>query len=299
MNNELIAQKRVTVLKGGTSSEREVSLLTGAAVSEGLRQVGYEVLEIDVQDESIDWLEGNEPIFICLHGTFGEDGELQDQLQSAGRIFTGSNADACRLAFDKVAAKTKFIESGLHVANGGKWEEGTQVPIPFVLKPIADGSSVGVYLVRTEDERQAAEQAAVRHGRYMHEAMIHGRELTVGVLEGQALPLIEIQPHDGFYDYENKYTSGKTEHLCPAPLEDTKATEIQQMAITAHKSLGCDVYSRVDFILSEDGTPYVLEVNTIPGMTELSLLPEAAAEAGISFPELCKRILETSIRLRT
>jgi len=286
-------QKNVILLKGGISSEREVSLKTGTAVAEVLRGEGYDVEEIDV--DCVDFtLPETGQVFICLHGTFGEDGQLQKRLEENGRVFTGSSAAACRLAFNKLLSRDVFEEAGLRIAAGGKWKPEMECKLPFVLKPVADGSSVGVFLIREEDERATAEKAASEHGNYMVEELITGRELTVGILDGKALPLVEIRPLEGFYDYENKYTSGKSEHLCPAPLDDITTARVQQCALQAHESVGW-----VDVLLPENGDPVVLEVNTIPGMTELSLLPEAAAAAGLSFGKLCCRILELSVEARS
>jgi D-alanine-D-alanine ligase len=293
-----MSQKNVILLKGGVSSEREVSLQTGAAVAKALRGEGYDVNEIDVTQQDFDLPDGP-PVFICLHGTFGEDGQLQQRLEESGRIFTGSGAAACRLAFDKLLAREAFEKSGIRVAEGGGWYPEMECKLPFVLKPVSDGSSVGVFLVREESERSAAEDAAKAHGSYMVEELITGRELTVGILDGKALPLVEIRPLEGFYDYENKYTTGKSEHLCPAPLDDVTTARVQECALLAHEAVGCEVYSRVDVLLPETGEPVVLEVNTIPGMTALSLLPEAAAAAGISFGALCSRILERSVEVRS
>ncbi len=290
-------QKNVILLKGGISSEREVSLKTGAAVAAALRGEGMEVTEIDVTRADFE-LPDQGPVFICLHGTFGEDGQLQKRLEEGGRIFTGSSAAACRLAFNKLLSRDAFEQAGLRVAAGGKWNPEMECKLPFVLKPVADGSSVGVYLIRDEASRAVAEKAAADHGHYMVEELITGRELTVGILDGKALPLVEIRPLQGFYDYENKYTSGKSDHFCPAELDDVTTARVQECALKAHLAVGCEVYSRVDILLPEGGDPVVLEVNTIPGMTELSLLPEAAAAAGISFGELCSRILKLSTELR-
>lgn len=292
-------KKWVIVLKGGISSEREVSLKTGRAVEKALDHLGYEVHSIDVLSEDFTLPEGDAPIFICLHGTFGEDGRLQERLEKSGRVYTGSGPEACRRAFDKLAARDLFREAGLRVAAGGIWENKKAPAFPFVLKPVADGSSVGVFIIRSEKDLSAAAEVAETHGRYMFEEYVEGREVTVGILGTSALPLVEIRPVEGFYNYENKYTQGKTEHICPALFDDVTTARIQEAALTAHDVLGCEVYSRVDFLVPEAGDPVVLEVNTIPGMTELSLLPEAAAVAGVPFSELCSRILTDSREVRS
>jgi len=203
------------------------------------------------------------------------------------------------LAFDKLAAREKFKQAGLRVASGGAWKDEPTPSIPFVLKPVADGSSVGVFIIRNEKDLSAAAEVAENHGNYMFEEFIEGREVTVGILGSTALPLVEIRPVEGFYDYRNKYTQGRAEHTCPASFDDVTTARIQEAALLAHKALGCEVYSRVDFLVPEAGDPVVLEVNTIPGMTELSLLPEAAAAAGTRFPQLCSRILDDSMEVRS
>ncbi len=289
----------VTVLKGGVSSEREISLLTGAGVAEALRRQGVEVIEYDVTSRDFLLPDRERVAFIALHGTFGEDGGIQDVLAANGIRYTGSGPAACRLAFDKLAARERFAAAGLRTARGGPWNMQTSWEGPYVLKPVADGSSVGVILVRSDLEEKAACELALSSGKnYMIEELIEGRELSVGVLDGRALPVIELRPHDGFYDYENKYTAGKTDHLCPAPLPDEVTARVRAAAETAHNALGCEVYSRIDFILPEDHNPVILEVNTHPGMTPLSLLPEMAGVDGISFGELCARIVRLSLEVR-
>ena len=294
-----MSQKSIILLKGGDSSEREVSLKTGAAVGDALRQNGYDVEEIDVREGGFLLPEDEREIFICLHGTFGEDGELQKLLESKQRVFTGSGSKACAAAFDKVEACKLMSSAGVRVPKGGRWSVDSQCELPFVLKPVAEGSSVGVFLVKEESERGKAEEAAESHGAYMFEELIVGRELTIGILGGRVLPVVEIKPYEGFYDYENKYSAGKADHVCPAKIDEFTTVRIQETALKAFQALGCEVYGRVDVILPEVGDPVVLEVNTIPGMTELSLLPEAAAAAGINFGNLCEEILKLSQEVRS
>ncbi|MGF1678577.1 MAG: D-alanine--D-alanine ligase [Candidatus Methylacidiphilales bacterium] len=288
----------VIVLKGGFSSEREVSLRTGAAVASALRSEGMTVTELDITAPDFVLPESDAPVFICLHGIYGEDGTLQKRLELEGRLFTGSGSEACRRAFNKLEARDAFASSGLPVPHGGRWIDGIQAPLPLVLKPCCDGSSVGVYIVKDEASKVEAEQAARQHGDYLFEEFVEGRELTVGVLNGCALPIVEVTPHKGFYDYQNKYTAGKTKHQCPALLDDEITRSVQDLALRAHACLGCEVYSRVDIIFSVEKGPVILELNAIPGMTELSLLPEAAAAAGITFNQLCLEILRASQEVR-
>jgi len=291
-------KKRVILLKGGISSEREVSLRSGGAVETALVSLGWSVRVIDVTEETFCLPEDDAPVFICLHGTFGEDGTLQKRLLDEGRIFTGTGPEGCRCAFNKLEARARFVEAGLRVAAGGVWHPEMVCQVPFVLKPVSDGSSVGVFIVDGEEKREMAESQAAQHGDYLFEERITGREVTVGVLGKRALPVVEVRPQTEFYNYDAKYTPGQTEHLCPAPLDEVTTARLQEVALVAHRSVGCEVVSRVDFILPDSGEPVCLEVNTIPGMTEMSLLPEAAAAAGISFPDLCESILQQSLEVQ-
>lgn len=290
----------ITVLKGGISSEREVSLRSGAAVAQALRSLGADVQEMDITRPDFTLPPPERFLFIALHGTYGEDGQLQERLEAAGRRYSGSGPQSCRLAFDKLKARECFIRAAVRVARGGPWTPETTWTIPYVLKPVADGSSIGVSLVRQPSEEPAARQAAQQLGRpMMIEDLIEGRELTVGLLDGEPLPVVELRPQQGFYDYENKYTPGRTTHLCPAPLTSQETRAVQDAAVKAYRAVQASVYARVDIILPADGSPpVVLELNSLPGMTSLSLLPEAAAAAGIPFPELCARIVQLSLEVR-
>lgn len=290
----------ITVLKGGISSEREVSLRSGAAVAAALRSLGADVQELDVTSPDFPLPPSERFLFIGLHGTYGEDGQLQSRLEAAGRRYSGSGPASCRLAFDKLLARERFIRAAVRVARGGPWSPTTSWSLPYVLKPVADGSSVGVSLVRQPTEEEPARQAALATGKpMMIEDLIEGRELTVGLLDGKPLPVIEMRPKQGFYNYENKYTPGKTEHLCPAPLTPDQTRAVQDAAAKAYHAVEASVYGRVDVILPADGSPpVVLELNSLPGMTDLSLLPEAAAAAGIPFPQLCARIVQLSLEAR-
>lgn len=291
--------KDIVLLKGGISSEREVSLRTGAGVAKALRGAGYNVTEIDVQSKDFALPAGTKTVFICLHGTFGEDGELQDRLEREGVAYTGSGPVGCRNAFDKMLAKKLFTSAGVSTPRADLWPSHNVWHPPYVLKPVSDGSSVGVSRVTAPDQVAAAEAASKKLGsEMMIEEMILGREFTVGVLGDRALPVIEIRVDSGFYDYQHKYTAGKTEYLCPAPVDAAATALMQKLALEAHRSLACDVYSRVDLMMDGSGAVHVLEVNTIPGMTELSLLPKAAAAAAISYAQLCETILELSLQKR-
>jgi D-alanine-D-alanine ligase len=288
--------QKIAVLMGGPSAEREVSLRTGAACAGALREAGFEVSEVVVEDENFVVPAGTELAFISLHGTFGEDGQVQDILSGRGIPFTGADAATSRITIDKEKTKAKFRAAGVPTPQGQlvqRLEEIT-VPLPVFIKPNSQGSSVGSRAAKTPGELSAALAEALKFdSSVLVEQLIDGRELTVGVLGDQVLPIIEIRPLDGFYDYTNKYTKGKTEYSCPAPLPEAIAAQIQRYALAAHRAVGNTIYSRVDFLLEGD-SPYCLEINTIPGMTATSLLPKAAAAVGITFPELCRRIVELS-----
>lgn len=287
--------KKITVLQGGPSAEREVSLRSGAAVAKALTESGYDVTSVTVEGETVEIPAGTELVFVCLHGTFGEDGKLQRILSKLGIPYTGSNESASRDAFDKVVTKSIFIENGLPTPQSqliSKIEDLT-LELPVAVKPPCQGSSVGVTLVHNAEQLKTALDEALRYGeRALVEKLIIGKELTVGILDGKALPVIEIRIKEGFYDYTNKYTPGASEHLCPAPLESEITAAVQRVALRAHQALGCGIYSRVDVMLAEDGQPYLLEVNTVPGMTATSLVPDAAKVAGYTMPQLCSLIAE-------
>jgi len=289
--------RRIAVLKGGLSAEREVSLRSGAAAAEALREAGYEVSEITVDDANFIVPDGTDLTFLALHGTFGEDGQIQEILTTRGIPYTGANAEVSRIAFNKEKTKEKFRQHGVLTPEGElvqRLEDITLSP-PLFIKPNAQGSSVGSHPVLSKDDLASALADALKFdSSALVERFIQGRELTVGVLGEEALPIIEIHPLHGFYDYTNKYTKGRTEYFCPAALPEEITQLIQKQALAANRAIGNAVYSRVDFLLENEKKAYCLEVNTIPGMTATSLLPKAAAAVGISFPQLCRRIVELS-----
>jgi D-alanine-D-alanine ligase len=288
---------RLVVLKGGPSAERDVSLRSGAAAAEALREAGYQVDEVVVDDANFVVPDGTELAFLALHGTFGEDGQIQKILESRGIPYTGANADVSRIAFDKEKTKEKLRLRGVPTPEGQlvqKLDEVT-LPLPVFIKPNAQGSSVGTHPATTREELASALADALKFDTVvLVERFIRGKELTVGVLGEQVLPIVEIRPLDGFYDYTNKYTKGRTQYFCPAPLPAEITALIQQYALAAHRAIGDPIYSRIDFLLEDDVFPSCLEINTIPGMTATSLLPKAAAAVGITFPQLCRRIVELS-----
>lgn len=302
MNSEMLP-KKIAVLMGGPGAEREVSLATGRGVAQALRSLGVQVSEVDVKGPDFALPDGTELAFIALHGTFGEDGQVQKLLEARGVAYTGEGVEESRIAFDKILSKEKFREHGVATPYWQVITEGQQptIPIPYVIKAPRQGSTVGISIVKNEREVAAALADGLSYDReLLVEKFITARELTIGVLGEQALPIIEIIPKGGFYDFRNKYpflnpkAGGGAEHVCPAALSDEQTRAIQTLALRAHRALGLSVYSRVDVMLPEEGAPTVLEVNTIPGMTETSLLPEAAAAAGISYAELCERIVQLS-----
>lgn len=289
---------KVCVLKGGISGEREVSLRSGAAVANAMRQLGWQVDEFDVASRGFA-TPAADVLFIALHGTYGEDGELQARLETENRVFTGPGSKACALAMNKLETKKAFAAAGVPTPKGGLWQPGMPFALPYVLKPVSEGSSLGLSLVFDASQAAEAERVSLAFGRpMMIEEMIRGRELTVGILGDQALPIIEVIPKDGHFDYHHKYTAGMATHLCPAPLSDAQTRRVQEIALGAHRAAGCRVMSRVDVLMRGEDEFYALEVNTIPGMTELSFFPEAAAKAGSPFPETCRRIVELSIEAR-
>ena len=302
---------RVAVLAGGDSLEREVSLASGARVAAALSTRGYQVQHVEIADlnEIVASVRGVDVVFNCLHGGTGEDGTVQLLFDAMDLPYTGSGPVASDRALDKPQARAAFRTAGLTIPPGMSYQSGdiagfcaqaiTMIGLPLVLKPTNQGSSVGVQIVRAEAELRAKAEALLRQfGSLVIERYISGRDLTVGILEKDgiptALPIVEMRPKQEFYNYTAKYTPGMTDFLVPAPLPAQVATHVQQAAVAAHRALGCRGFSRVDFRLGEDSTPYVLEVNTIPGMTPTSDLPMAAAAAGITFDKLVEQMLQTA-----
>ncbi len=286
---------RVAVLKGGISSEREVSLRSGAAVAQGLRGGGYRVEEIDVVSRSVSVPAGIEAVFIALHGQYGEDGEVQQILTDLGIPFTGSGVESSRTSFDKVLTRDVLVSRGIPVARGEVLTRAADrtIPFPLVAKPPREGSSVGCHVVMEESAWIAAFEDAARFSGYvLVEEYIPGRELTVGVFDRQALPVVEIKPAVEWYDFDAKYMTGDTQYLVPAPLDVETTKTLQTIALETFECLGARGFGRVDFRFSPEHKPYVLELNAIPGFTATSLLPKAAKAAGIGFSELCCRIME-------
>jgi D-alanine-D-alanine ligase len=292
----------ITVMLGGPSAEREVSLRSGAAVAGALRSLGHNVTELDPKNGTFDLPGKCDVVFLVLHGTYGEDGQIQRQFENLGVIYTGCDAEASRVAFDKVLTKQKCIEAGVPTAKfavigsaGAPFPKGLAPPL--VVKPVRQGSSVGLQFVeRIEDWKNAIIEALKFDSEVLVEEKIVGRETTVGILAGRPLPIVEVRPRAGNYDYQNKYTSGATEYFCPADFGPATTKRIQEAALGAFQAIGGRDYARVDVMVRADGSPVVLEVNTLPGMTETSLLPKAAAAAGLDYAQLCQRMVDLAMQ---
>jgi len=300
--------QRIAVLYGGTSGEREVSLVSGSIVADTLAAEGLEVERIDTgKPDFFERLVTFQPdiAFIALHGKGGEDGSIQGLLELLDIPYTGSGVLASALAMDKARSKVFYLAEGLNVPPSNNVDRDApysisalceQIGLPCVVKPVREGSSLGVYIVHTADELEPAIEAAFKCSEnLLVERFVAGMEVTVAVLgnnDASALPLIEIIPHAAFYDYEAKYADGGSEHVCPARLSAELTALCQEHAVLAHKALGCRGVSRTDFIIDVDDVPWVIETNTIPGMTGTSLLPHAAEETGMSLGELYRKLIE-------
>jgi D-alanine-D-alanine ligase len=267
-----------------------------------LRSLGHEVHEVDPRDGRFVLPPGTDVVFLALHGTYGEDGTVQKQLDELGVPYTGCDAEASRIAFDKVLTKQSCMEKGVPTAafavvNSAQAPLPAGLPPPLVVKPTRQGSSVGLQFVeRVEDWPKAVAESLKFDTEVLVEEKINGRETTVGILGGKVLPVVEVRPKAGTYDYKTKYTAGATEYFCPADFDEATTKRIQTAAIGAFRAIGGRDYSRVDVMVRPDGSPVVLEVNTLPGMTETSLLPKAAAAAGINYEQLCQRMIELALK---
>jgi len=295
---------RVLVLKGGWSSERNISLLSGRAVEDGLKKAGFRVSSLDIKKRSFlrELLKRKFNVaFITLHGRFGEDGGIQAVLDGMGVPYTGSGVLASALAMNKLFAKKIFRSSGIPTP---EWQEiskyelpQVRIPFPVVVKPSAEGSAIGVSIVERKEELIPAFRRAFKYNdKIIVEKYIEGIELSVGILGEKALGVIELRPKRKFYDYKAKYVTGMCEHIVPAPLPQRDYKRVQEIALDAHRALGCSGYSRVDLRMDNKKRIYVLEVNTIPGMLRLSLFPESARAEGIDFVELLKRMVMLAMR---
>jgi D-alanine-D-alanine ligase len=309
-----IKKKKTGVLMGGVSAEREVSLRSGKAVYRALKSLGYDVVAIDAKGDLHASLKKQkvERVFIALHGGHGENGAVQGMLEIMGIPYTGSGVLASALAMDKVASKKIFLYHGIPVppfrivtsnelSVTGKRKDASYVTrhsflgrlkLPVVVKPSTEGSSVGVEIVRDEKAFQHALKKAFAYGEtVLVEKYVRGKEVQIAILDDKVLGGVEVRPSKEFYSYEAKYTAGLTEYIFPPELDTRTYWKAEAAALAAHQALGCSGATRVDLIIDKSNDPYVLEVNTIPGMTETSLLPKIAKNAGLEFPELIQRIL--------
>lgn len=302
----------VAVVMGGPSAEREVSLNTGAAIANALREYGYtNVVEIDLDPRNFgkQLAESKaEVVFNAVHGLYGEDGRLQTLLEIREMPYTGSGMIASVSCMDKVITKRMLRDAGISTPaclivnkkeSGIKEKIMQRFSLPVVIKPASQGSSIGVEIVKEENQLDEALANAFKYSRdILVEEFIGGKELTVSMMQKDgevvALPVIHIAPHSGMYDYHSKYTKGATEYICPADLDEETTQKVQEISKQAYEVLGCSGVARADVMLDEEGNGYVLEINTVPGMTATSLVPKAAAAAGISFPELCNIILQSA-----
>jgi len=298
---------KVGVLFGGIGAERNVSLQSGRCVAGALEEAGFSVVAADIRPDALEVLEDAsiDVFFLALHGAFGEDGKLQQILEDKSLLYTGSGPAASRLAFDKMASKKLFEDAGIIAPRAIEFHGDIdarrlekQLPPSsgkFVVKPIRQGSSVGVSIVSSPREAiTAAKDALAEFGDCMIEEFIAGREFTVGILRGRALPIIEIRTQNAFYDYQAKYVDEQTQFLFDTITDPAVVERISRAAVDCFRTLGCRDFSRVDFVVNDDGIPYALEVNTIPGFTSHSLLPKAAARTGLGMSDLCAGIVETT-----
>jgi D-alanine-D-alanine ligase len=295
--------KRVGVIMGGPSAERDVSLNSGRGILAALQKKGYDAVAVDWKGFADD-LGGHlrrervDVAWIALHGTFGEDGCVQGLLECHGIPYTGSGVLASALAMDKVATRRIFDQESIESPRWRRYHgpaDVARIGFPLVVKPSCEGSSVGVSIVKDPSQLQAARDAAQKlHGVVLLEEYVKGREINVGVLDDEALGDVEIRPATEFYDYEAKYLRDDTQYLVPAPITDEERRTLHSLAVRAHKALGCSGATRVDLILAESGRAVCLEINTLPGMTDHSLLPKIAAHRGMDYATLVERILETA-----
>lgn len=306
-----IRDVKIAVLMGGIGSERQVSLESGSCIVSALREAGLEVISSDITPDDLTVLDDSsiDVFFLALHGKFGEDGQLQKILEEKSLVYTGSGPEASKLAFDKMASKESFRKSGIAVPEAIRFKPSSdveevrnrllEISDRFVVKPVEQGSSVGIELARGVDDAVEKAKICLREfGDCMIEELISGREFTVGVLFDRTLPIIEIRSNNLFYDYKAKYEDETTGFLFDTIEDKELMDKIDQAAIDCFRSLDCEDYSRVDFLLSGENEVYPLEVNTLPGFTSHSLLPMAAERAGLTMPELCVKIVEHTLAKR-
>ncbi|MEO0368108.1 MAG: D-alanine--D-alanine ligase [Pseudomonadota bacterium] len=300
---------RVAVVMGGISAEREISLQSGNAVLTALQSLGVDAYGVDLTPDSLHefMAERFDRVFVMLHGRWGEDGLVQGFLDTLGMPYTGSGVMGCAIAMDKIRSKQIFQSVGIPTADfrvADNTDELTEIAdtlgLPLFMKPSREGSSVGVGKVNTHSELAPVWQRTQRFGdEVVIEKFIAGDELTVAILDGKALPVIRMTPANEFYDFDAKYKSSETRYECPADIPPALEKQLKSIAESAFAALGCETWGRVDIMLTADGEPQVLEVNTVPGMTETSLVPRAAAATGLDFPALCLKVLSKTLETRS
>lgn len=308
MKKKALRTKKIGVLMGGRSSEREVSLRSGRAIYSALKSLKYNVMAMDMRDDlcTVLEIEQIDIAFIALHGGHGENGAVQGALEVLGVPYTGSGILASALAMDKEASKKIFFYHGIPVPSfvivQSSKKDSSLKPqtlslkpdfeLPWVVKPVSEGSSVGVGIVKERSNfRRALDEAFYYGDKVIVEKHIEGKEIQIGILNNNVLGGVEVRPSPEFYNYKAKYTSGLTEYILPPQIGKKIYERLENVALSAHKALGCRGVTRVDMRVDNDGKPFVLEVNTVPGMTETSLLPKIAKEAGLDFPVLLEKIL--------
>lgn len=314
MGKGLITAKRIGVLMGGTSAERDISVRSGLAVYQALQELGYNVVLVDVGKDVVAVLKKEKVkfVFLALHGGMGENGAFQGLLEVLGIPYTGSGVLASALAMDKEASRKIFAYHGLPVAPfvlvskkpKAKNPKDPYVPhppidfsLPWVVKPVSEGSSIGVSIVKDKKELPERLEKTFHYGkRVMIEKFIEGKEVHIGILGDRVLGGVEVRPALEFYNYEAKYTSGLTDYVIPPQLDDTVYENVKELGFKAHCALGCAGATRADLMIDKDGTPYVLEVNTLPGMTATSLLPKIALSVGLDFKDLIEEIIRIAIK---
>jgi D-alanine-D-alanine ligase len=302
MDRNVLKEQRIGVLMGGSSSEREISLKSGKAVLQGLKRCGYNVTAIDVGNDLAGKLKRQRigAAFIALHGRWGEDGSVQGLLEIVGIPYTGSGVLGSAMAMDKVVMKMIFESTGIPTPAYTMVVEGDKFhfPLPFVVKPANEGSTIGISIVRKQKEIGPAIKNARRYDRkVMVERYIEGDEITVGIVNGEALPVVQVKPASGFYDFEAKYTKGMTEYIVPAKISKTMAKKAAAIALAVYEVFELSGCARIDMLIDDD-VPKVIDINTSPGMTETSLVPKAWSHLGKTFDELVETILmEASLKI--
>ena len=298
---------KVAVLAGGIGSEREISLQSGKYVAQALKEAGFKVVTADIRPNDLEILNDTsiDVFFPALHGKFGEDGQLQQIIEDRSLLYAGSGPKASKAAFDKMASKKLFEQAGLATPAAVEFDPETDISLleeqlqdlaqKYVVKPIRQGSSIGVSIVSTPHEAAVTARKTYReYGDCMIEEFVPGKEVTVGILHGRPLPIIEVRTQGGFYDYHAKYIDEKTEYLFDTITDPAMAAKVSRAAVECFNALGCRHFARIDFLLSDEKIAYALEANTIPGFTSHSLLPKAAAKAGLSMSDLCTEIVEAA-----